>query len=74
MTHQRLQKKQVSGNANVQNSNSKQNVGKKKRDSGKNDPHGDNGRAKTKAEKQIKDLEQKARESKSKKRKNENRE
>ncbi len=30
-------------------------------------PHGDNGRAKTKAEKQIKELEQKARESKSKK-------
>ena len=39
---------------------------KKAQNSNKNERHGDSGRAKLKAEKQIKDLEQKARESKSK--------
>ena len=43
-----------------------QSTGKKAQNSNKNERHGDSGRAKLKAEKQIKDLEQKARESKSK--------
>ena len=43
-----------------------QSTGEKAQNSNKNERHGDSGRVKLKAEKQIKDLEQKARESKSK--------
>jgi hypothetical protein len=50
-------------------SSKKHNLGKKNLDKGKNERHGDNGRAKNKAEQQIQDLEQKAKNSNSKKEK-----